>query len=387
MKHQNLRRHGWLSGLAAAAVCCLWLAVSADPAAAQAARTRPPAGSSSSSSSGSSGGGGSVQSSPSGSSSSGGSAPVRVDRTRPSSSSGGKTVIDHRRPSSPRRSGSGGYYPRYGYDYYWSPWSHWWSIGWSWWYPWYPQGYPGGPYPYGPYGYGVTVYPSRVSASMGALDTDVAPARTEVWINGQYVGFVDQFDGWPRYLWLEKGTYDVVFYYPGFETLARQYTIYPGLVIDVGDRLVPGEAIHPNDLVPKTKPRRDARLRREAEQQAEAEALEDWRERARRGREERVGEAAGEPDQRPMVERSAVDARGEPGRLNLAIAPGDAAVYLDGRFLGTASELSALESGLLVDPGAHRLSVVRPGHDSQSLDFEVEAGEALDLTVDLKRAS
>ena len=69
----------------------------------------------------------------------------------------------------------------------------------------------------------------------------------------------------PNYLWLDEGTYDVVFYYPGRKTLARQYTIYPGLVIDVEDRLEEGESVHPLDLGPKSHVNRDERLRRDRE--------------------------------------------------------------------------------------------------------------------------
>jgi len=54
------------------------------------------------------------------------------------------------------------------------------------------------------------------------------------------------FDGWPNYLWLQKGTYDIVFYKEGFKTLARQSTIYPGLVITLVDRLEPGPSVRPD---------------------------------------------------------------------------------------------------------------------------------------------
>ena len=78
------------------------------------------------------------------------------------------------------------------------------------------------------------------------------------------------------------------------------------------------------------------------------------------------------------------DARAEPGRVLLDIQPADASVYLDGRFLGTGSELARLHSGLLVDRGSHRLAVVRPGYRQRELQFVVEPGEDLELEVELE---
>ena len=136
-----------------------------------------------------------------------------------------------------------------------------WGPGWGWW----------GPAWYGPaWGY-PRVYPNPAYGNFGALDTDVSPERAEVWVDGKRVGLADDFDGYPNFLWLEKGTYDVVFYLPGHRTLARQYSIYPGLVIDVEDRLEKGEAVHPLDLGPRSTERRDARIRAEEEQRLRVE--------------------------------------------------------------------------------------------------------------------
>jgi hypothetical protein len=86
---------------------------------------------------------------------------------------------------------------------------------------------------------------------MGALDLDVSPGRTQVYLDGQKIGTADDFDGWPRYLRLPKGRYEIVFYLDGYKTLVRQVTVYPGLVIDVDDRMEPGASIRPEDLLPR----------------------------------------------------------------------------------------------------------------------------------------
>lgn len=382
----TMRKKKRLAAWLAAASCGLWLLAQAVPAEAQASRTRPggSSGGSASSSSGSSGGG-----STSSSRGSSPSRPASVQRTRPpgGSSGGSPTVIDRRRPSS-SSGGFGsfhhshyGFYPSWWYS--WSPYRWSWWLSWSWWYP--SWGYPGWGYPYYGYGYyppyGATVYERQVRPSMGALDTDVWPARTQIWINGQYVGFVDQFDGFPRYLWLEKGTYDVAFYLDGYKTLARQYTVYPGLVIDVEDRLERGESVHPSELTPAQTPRRDARIDADREQRARADEP-DWRSRVRADREAVPGPEAEGDDQ-----GRALDLRGEGARLYLGIVPDDAAVYLDGRFIGTGSELSGGADGVLIDPGSHELSVVRPGYGSRRIEFDAEAGGEVELEVKLEEAA
>lgn len=253
------------------------------------------------------------------------------------------------------------YYPR----------SHGWYLGWgpylggSW------GGYWGGywdPYWYGPRGGYPPAYP-RGGERYGALDTDLSPERAEVWIDGRKVGLADDFDGFPSYLWLEEGTYDVVFYLPGYTTLSRQYSIYPGLVIDVEDRLERGEAVHPLDLGPPSHERRDERLRRD--------------------RERREGLEAGspEPEARGALRSDDwLDARGEPGRLRLRIEPADASIYLDGRFVGTGNDLARLRAGLLIDSGRHTLEVVRPGFGSVEREVEIEQGEETELSIELDRS-
>ena len=85
----------------------------------------------------------------------------------------------------------------------------------------------------------------------------------------------------------------------------------------------------------------------------------------------------------PVKDAQALDTRSEPGRLILRVAPSDASVYLDGKFLGTASELSRLHAGLLVDSGKHLLEVVRPGFEALEREFSVDPGEEQELSVDL----
>lgn len=237
-----------------------------------------------------------------------------------------------------------------------------WGWGWGWNQPW---------------GYTV-VYPMG-DRTHGALDIDVSPERAEIYIDGERVGEADDFDGFPDYLWLEKGTYDVVIFHPGFETIARQISIYAGQVIDIEDRMTPGQEVRPEDLVSRSTERRDERLRRDREN--EEEVL----------RREGIGSRESRPRRESPVredrQRDALDARGEPGRAVLRVTPDDASVYLDGRFLGTGRELARLRSGLIVDAGEHEIEVVRPGHQAETREFTVAAGEEIELELVLEPES
>ncbi len=325
-----------------------------------------------------------------------------------------------------------------GWDY---PWG-WWGPGYPGWdYPYYYPGYYSGGYGY--YGdnggyYGDDDQPGQSGAQanpppggsqrgmpapqaerqpMGALNLDISPADAEVYLNGQLIGRVRDFGRWSRgYLWLEKGTYDIVFYKDGYKTLARQVTIYPGLVITWDDKMEHGQAVRPEDLPSKTHERRNARIQFEQDraeqidrQQAQGgyygqpappppaapQANDDnggwsdnWHDRVTQDR----GGNPGAPPA-PIVQQRYVRPMPAPqagpdrfGRLHLRVEPGDASVYLDGRFVGTGADLDGRDEGLVLSPGRHKLAVVRPGRQAEERDFDAMLGRDVDLNVALAPA-
>lgn len=363
---QILAGAGRVALVLAAVLVLAW--ATAQPADAQASRTRPE-GSSASSGSSSSGSASSGRTAVSGS---------PAGRTRPSGSSGGTTVVDNDRRS--RRFGrpghSGFHYP-YSWSYYhWYPYRYSWWLGYWGWYGWWDY-YPYSGYGPGPYPYHGAYYARDGGPGMGGLDLDLKPGDTQIYLDGQYIGTADNFDGWPRYLWLEPGDYHFIFWHQGRRPIVREYKILPEVVIDVTDRLEPGEATPVEELFPTPTERRDARIQRNLEmrQRVEEESAASWRERSARVRrstadeEWEEGEAAGESF----------------ASLRLRVEPADASVYLDGRFLGTADDLARLSRGLTVDAGEHTLSVVRPGYEAEEVDFDAESGEEISLEVTLGR--
>lgn len=219
----------------------------------------------------------------------------------------------------------------------------------------YRVGYSYNPYRHDSYGYGHDYGYRRDSAevpitggsgggaevAMGALDLDIEPQQAEIFVDGYLIGDADQFDGFPNYLWLEEGSYELAFYREGYETIYRQYTIYPGVIIDVDDRLRPGQAERP--APPSAAYPEDGAVQ--------------------------LPDPAGDQNI---------------GRIMIAGSPADAAVYLDGHFVGTAGEISNLPNGLLVEPGEHVVELVRPGFETERRSIAVPAGDQVDLDLSLR---
>ena len=115
------------------------------------------------------------------------------------------------RPVPPTVISGGGYYPWYyggvyGLGYY----DPWWGVG----------GYPD------PYG-GYPAYGSQ-SGDEGALRLKVSPKQAEVYVDGYYVGLVDDFDGLFQKLPMQAGPHHLEIRAAGYEPLVFDVQIEPG---------------------------------------------------------------------------------------------------------------------------------------------------------------
>jgi len=167
------------------------------------------------------------------------------------------------------------------------------------------------------------------------LETDILPSRAEVVVDGQPVGYAKDFNGRWDELELPAGRHLIAFRHDGYRTLEVELEAAPGAMYRLDDQLVRGE-----------------------------------------GTERRALGA------RPPAEATAAAER--PGRLSLRVQPPDAAVYLDGAYLGTGFELERLHGAIPLAAGAHRLEAVRPGFRSDSRSVTVDAGgtSALDIALE-----
>lgn len=275
-----------------------------------------------------------------------------------------------------------------------------WGFG-SWYDPyWYGYGYGYGPYYRGysgRYGYGY-----GMPGNWAVVDTDVSPESARVYLDGQYIGTADDFDGYPDYLYLRRGRYRLEFRLEGYETRTIEVDARPGVKVDVDDKLarVPGAPRYGSYDTPE--PRGGVRRfwgkrnNVSVEVTDEDDDIADGRHYGqRRDRYEADDEPAMDRERRPDADdrdnardewRSDRNDAAETGdtRVVLDVHPSDASIYLDDRFIGSASELGS-DSGVAVAPGRHTLVVSRPGYRERRVEVDVSRGEAQNVEITLER--
>jgi hypothetical protein len=227
------------------------------------------------------------------------------------------------------------YYPYYYYPYYYAPFFYggfypaYWGVGFGWGYP-----YPAHPY----YGY----YDNRGSARL-----QVTPRNAQVFIDGYYVGLVDDFDGYLQRLHVEPGEHELQIYLDGYRTIREKVLFRPGATLKVAYAMQPLAAGEPNEARPAPDPN--------------ARAQQD-------------------PTRRPN-DRYRRSPEGEFGTLSLRIQPGDATVIVDGQEWDRPEG----EERFLIDlpEGTHEVEVRKEGFKPYTRTIQVRRGQTLTLNVSL----
>lgn len=219
-----------------------------------------------------------------------------------------------------------------------------------------------GPYYYAAYPYAYPWYPSYAysavySSPIGYIDTDVTPEDAAVFVDGEYVGVADNFDGYPRYFSIEPGKHTVTFKLDGYKSWTRTVRVGGGGITRLKFRLQPGEGA--DEAEPATAP----------EGAGLEDAVVDWEE-----------EPGGSIDLPP-------DPPGDPGFVRLNVSPPEASVYLDGKFYAPASTLGRLHGDLRLESGVHVIEVVMPGYETSSRRIELAPGDRLELSIELRKTS
>lgn len=263
-----------------------------------------------------------------------------------------RVVRGHARPLVAARVGVG-----YGYPFFYSPfypafsYAPFYSPFFGGWYP--AWGYP--PYGYGFYG----------RAPIAEARLQMKPRDADVYVDGYYVGRVDDFDGIFQRLDLPPGEHEITVYHEGYRTHRYKNLFRPGAGYKVQASLEPlaqGEAQEPRPQAPP----------RAADHQP-------------------AGPAGGYPHgpERgrtvPLPERRGADREEASGFGTLAIRvqPADAAVRIDGERWDSPEGGSRLLVELV--PGRHRIEVQKDGFKSYSTSIEIRAGETQSVNVSLPR--
>lgn len=199
--------------------------------------------------------------------------------------------------------------------------------GWDWGWPYSYGGFYGPPVyyaePYGP----VRLVPPHI----GAVELHVHPWKATVTIDGRVYGEARDFNASYDPLWLDAGPHSLELSREGYKTLRVPLEVRPGGQYSLHYSLDEGDGIDPRSVAIPARP-----------------------------------------------------ASSGPGRLLIHVAPPDAAVYLDGRFLGRADQLAHGPGFIAVKPGAHHVEAVRPGFETHSVDVEVHGGRPSRVLIDLQ---
>ena len=239
-----------------------------------------------------------------------------------------------------------GYYRPY-YPYYYSP--FYWGVGFGYGYG-YGYGW-GAPYwyqyPYpAPYYYDVDESSARL---------EVTPRDAQVFVDGYYVGSVDDFDGVFQRLHVRSGEHTLEIYKEGYRTIRERMDFRRGETYKVRFSMEPlgaGEPA-PSRPVPAPEPTPPARDERPDRMRAA-----------------------------PVPPRGVV-VRGEGGALALRVQPDDAIVLVDGERWDAPAGREPLV--IQLEEGTHQIEVQKEGYRPYAAEIRVRRGETVPLNINLRR--
>jgi hypothetical protein len=227
--------------------------------------------------------------------------------------------------------------------------------------------YYGRPYFYDPFYWGGWYqypYPYRYPYywdNRASLRIQVTPREAEVFVDGYFVGRVDDFDGWSQRLDVDPGEHEIQIYLQGYRTIREKMLFRPREGYKIQRAMEPIATGDPAEARPSPTgqpPERGGYAR-------------DPRDRGQ------------PPDERRRVPVAARERDDASGAISIRVQPDDAIVIIDGERWDRPEG----ESRLVVDlaEGPHRVEVQREGHRPFTTTVQVRRGEVTTLNVSLPR--
>ena len=268
-------------------------------------------------------------------------------------------------------------YPYYGYPYYGGSYAFGigfgFGFGFGWGYPYYGYGGYGYPFSYGGYGYpygGPYPYPYGYYDNRGAARLEVKPREAQVFIDGYFVGAVDDFDGWAQRLYVAPGEHQLAIYLQGHHTYRQNVLFRPGGTLRFEHVLQPLAAGDPEEPRPEPDP---AAARGQARPDArDYPPPQDYP--------RQPGEAA--PAPRRGADQPPPGQSDQYGSLAVRVQPLDAEVLVDGE---TWQSPDAGSITLQLSEGMHRIEVRKQGYRTYSAEVRVRRGDSTAVNVSLSR--
>jgi len=254
--------------------------------------------------------------------------------------------------------------------YYYSPYSLYWG-GWG--YPWYPYPYYYGPYG-DPFGYGYGPWGYRYYDNYASVRVQASPRDAQVYVDGYFVGIVDDFDGVLQRLRVPPGGHEITLHLNGYRNAAEKLYLQPHSTYRLRTRLEPLAGGAPQEPPPAPNP--------DAVKSQEYDRPGGEREPAQQA------EPPGPPSRRwparQQAEERQAGRESRFGTLTIRVQPADAEVLVDGTpWRGGADEDGAI--AIQVPAGTHRIEIRRDGFASFVTELDVRAGAATPLNVMLQR--
>jgi len=242
-------------------------------------------------------------------------------------------------------------------SYYYRPYAYWNWYGAPYWYPYYR------PYYYRPYGSGYYY-------GYGEIRLEIKPKTAKVYVDGDYVGILDDFDSWHQRLDIEPGKHRIVVRESGFAPYVETIRVLPGRNYHIKQQMQPGQ-----DAIAE----RDLRLGRGEEREYDKRN----QERDRRFESDPYRDQGREESAPPEGEFPPAGANTR--TFALQVHPADATVYIDGNYYGTADVDESGELQVLLPKGMHKIEIVRPGYESFSKEIQVDENSNEKIVVNLQK--
>jgi hypothetical protein len=259
--------------------------------------------------------------------------------------------------------GYGYYRPYYYYRPFYSPfYSPFYDPFYAGWDPFYAQ------YPY-------PRYPGDYYRSWASARIEVKPHDAQVFVDGYYVGLVDQFDGVFQRLDLPTGEHEITVYLPGYRSYRQRTLFRPGESYHFKAILEPLPAGAPAEPAPQpsASPRGGDPY---------ADPQDPYRDPRDREPRDPRDPGRGMPPERPGDRRGdrAPESR-DFGTLNVRVQPADAVVIIDGERWDSPEGGSRLMVQLAAGP--HRIEVRKDGFRTYTSTFQIRPGETQALNISL----
>jgi len=277
------------------------------------------------------------------------------------------------------------------------------GVGFGHYHPYYPYYRPfyGGFYPfyspfyspfYGPYWYGASYgygYPGYYyGRPYSSARIEVKPRSAQVYLDGYFVGMVDQFDGVFQRLDLPTGEHELTVYLPGYRSYRQKTLFRPGEGYHFKAILEPLATGAPEEPKPQptgADPYREPQDQRYGERQdMRYGERQDPRYPEPRDQNPPPGDPREPGRTRPLPERPG-DRRApeshEFGTLNVRVQPADAVVVIDGERWDSPEGGSRLIVEL--SAGSHRIEVRKEGFKPYTATVQIRPGQTEALNISL----